>query len=75
MNMHRRLKRIMTKFRFGVSELSVRYYWFRNHIDEDLKCPFCKERKEDEVALYCPMLDRIRKQFKQFIPPKICKHP
>ena len=74
MNMDRHLKRIMTKFRFGVSELSVNYYRYRSHVEKDLKCPLCREAKEDEVhfVLCCPMLDDIRKQF---IPPKFCKHP
>ena len=74
MNMDRHLKRIMTKFRFGVSERSVHYYRYRSHVEKDLKCPLCGEAKEDEVhfVLCCPMLDDIRKQF---IPPKFCKHP
>ena len=70
MNMDRHLKRIMTKFRFGVSELSVYYYRYRSHVEKDLKCPLCGEGKEDEVhfVLCCPMLDDIRKQF---IPPQV----
>ena len=74
MNMDRHLKRITTKFRFGVSELSVHYYRYRSHVEKDLKCPLCGEAKEDEVhfVLCCPMLDDIRTQF---IPPKFCKHP
>ena len=65
MNMDRHLKRIMTKFRFCVSELSVHYYRYRNHVEKDLKCPLCEQAKEDEVhfVLCCPMLDDIRKQF------------
>ena len=73
MNMDRHLKRIMTKFRFDVSELSVHYYRYRSHAEKDLKCPLCGEAKEDEVhfVLCCPMLD----DRKQFITPKFCKHP
>ena len=58
MNMDRHLKHIMTKFRFGVSELSVHYYRYRSHVEKDLKCPLCGEAKEDEVhfVLCCPML-------------------
>ena len=50
------------------------YVTDRNHTEKDLKCPLCKETKEDEVhfVLCCPVLDDIRKQF---IPPKFCKHP
>ena len=68
MNMDIHLKCIMTKFRFRVSELSVYYYRYRNHIEKHLKCPLCKEIKKDELhfTLCCPMLDDIRKQF---IPP------
>ena len=68
MNMDRHLKRIMSKFRFGVSELSVYYYQYRNYIEKDLKCPLYKETKKDELhfTLRCPMSDDIRKQF---IPP------
>ena len=47
--MDRHLKRIMTKFRFGVSELSVHYYRYRSHVEKDLKCPFCGKAKEDEI--------------------------
>ena len=74
MNMDRHLKRIMTKFRFGVSELSVHYYRYGSHVEKYLKCPLYGEAKEDEVhfVLCCPMLDDIRKQF---IPPKFCKQP
>ena len=74
MNMDRHLKCIMTKFRLGVSELSVHYYRHRNHTEENLICPFCKEMKEDEVhfVLCCPVLDDLRKQY---IPPKFCKNP
>ena len=73
MSMDRHLKRIVTKFRFDVSELSVHYYRYRSHVEKDLKCPLCEEAKEDEVhfVLCCPMLDDIRKQF---IPPNVCKH-
>ena len=55
--MDRHLKRIMTEFRFDVSELS-------SHVEKDLKCPLCGEAKEDEVhfVLCCPMLDDIGKQ-------------
>ena len=74
MNMDRHLKRIMTKFRYGVSELSVYYYRYRNYIEKDLKCPLCRETKKDELhfTLRCPMSDNIRRQF---IPPKFCKYP
>ena len=54
MSMDRRLKRIMTKFRFGVSELSVHYYRYRSHVEKDLKCPIY-------FFLCCPMLDDIIK--------------
>jgi len=68
-NVDRHLKCIMTKFRFGIiSGLSVHYYWYKCHVEKDLKCPLCGEAKEDEVhfVLCCPMLDDIRKHF---IPP------
>ena len=72
MNMDRHIKCIMTKFRLGVSELSVHYYRYRSHTEEDFVCPLCKEMKEDEIrfAFSCPVLDDIRKQF---IPRKCCK--
>ena len=40
-NMDRHLKRIMTKFRFGVSEITVHYHRYRSHVEKDLKCPLC----------------------------------
>ena len=70
MNMDRHLKRIMSKFIFGVSELSVHYYRYRSHSEKDLKCPLCGEAKEDEVhfVLCCPLLDDLRKQFISLFP-------
>ena len=45
MNIDRHLKGIITKLRLGVSELSVHYYRYKNHIEKDLKCLSCKETK------------------------------
>ena len=61
----------MVEFRFSISELSVYYYRYIIHTDEDLTC---REMKEDGVhfVLCCHMLQEIKKQF---IPPKFCKHP
>ena len=73
MNKDRHLKRIMTKFRFDVTELSVHYY--RIEIIEGFEMSIMQNKnKEDEVhfVLCCPLLDGI---ITQFFSPQFCKHP
>jgi hypothetical protein len=74
MNMDSHLKFIMTRFRFGISDLLVHYYRFRKHCDRDLICPLCKNSKENEVhfVFCCPVLNDLRNRF---IPCKYFRQP
>ena len=74
LKMDRHLKRIVTLFRFGISDLFVHYFRYRRHSDRDLLCPLCKEAEETEVhfAFCCPVLNDLRTQF---IPQKYYKYP
>ena len=64
----------MTKFRFGVSDLAVHFYRYRNYVERDLVCPMYKEDKEDEVhfVLRCSFLEDMRNEF---ITPKYFRTP
>ena len=55
------IKFVMTKFRFGVSELFVHHYRFRNNAV--YLCPLCKDAEDTEIhlVLCCPVLEDIRK--------------
>ena len=71
-NVGRHIKRIMTKFRLGVSDICVHAYRYRQ--DRQLTCPLCKSPKEDELhfVLSCPGLSDIRDKF---IPAKYFRQP
>ena len=73
-DMGRQLKFITTKFRFGISDLMVHYYRYRQFNDNDLLCPLCKLSEDNEIhfVLCCPVLEGIREQF---IRPKYYRQP
>lgn len=69
------LRHIMTKIRFGISELSVHYFRYRYHRHRDLFCKLCSSSSvENEVHffLYCPFYEDLRKRF---IAPKFHRNP
>ena len=72
--MDRQFKYIMTKFRFGISDLLTHYYRYRKHRYSDLMCPLCKTSIDNEVhfVLCCPALNDLRERF---IPAKYYRHP
>ena len=74
MNIDRHLKFIMTRFRLGISDISVHQYRYKRCVPKDLICPLCKQMKEDEIhfVLCCPALNSIREQL---IPSKFYRHP
>ena len=59
------LKRILTKFRFGVSSINVHYFRYRNYDERQLLCPFCQNVEENEVhfVLCCPLYENIRRHY------------
>lgn len=61
----RHLTSILTKFRFGVSNINVHYLRYRNHNQTQLLCPYCKNVEENEVhfVLCCPLYNNVRRQF------------
>ena len=62
LNINNHLKICMTKFRFGVSQLTVHFYRYRSCTNRQLLCPMCKQAVEDEVhfILSCPFLHDLR---------------
>ena len=74
MNINGHIKALMTKFRFGVSNISTHFYRYRQHNERDLLCPMCKLDIENEVhfLLCCPFLNDLRVQY---IPTKFYRTP
>ena len=78
LNLDKHLQFIMTRFRFGISDLATHKYRYKRHVEEDLVCPLCKEHLEDEIhfVLKCPALSELRKQYikeKYFVHPNSFK--
>ena len=74
LEMNRHLKQIMTRFRFGISDIFTHHYRYRRHTESDLMCPLCKDDEENELhfVLICPALNDLRVQL---IPPKYYRCP
>ena len=74
LDLKRHLKCIMTKFRFGVSDINTHHFRYRNVNQNSLLCPFCKDVEETEVhfVLCCPLYEGARKQY---IKPKFWRIP
>ena len=72
MDMH--LKRTVTLFRFGISDLLVHHFRYKRNSFYNLLCPLCKDAEETEVhfVFCCPALNDLRTQF---IPQKYYKYP
>ena len=74
LNMDNHLKFLMTRFRFGISNLAVHRYRFRYHSEEEIKCPLCRSSEDNEIhfLLCCPGLSKLRKEL---IPAKYHRNP
>ena len=74
LNMVKHLKFILTRFRFGISELTVHANRYNQVNNSDLLCPMCKESTENEIhfVFICPALTVIREKF---IPKKYYRQP
>ena len=74
MKLDRHMKRIVTKFRFGISELKTHHFYYRQGSERDLICPLCGKTEENEMhfVLVCPWLAELREQF---IPKKFTRQP
>ena len=65
LDINRQLKVIMTKFRFGVSDINVHRLRYKTHSQAQLFCPFCKNVEENELhfVLCCPMYTEVRARY------------
>ena len=65
LGLDRQIRNIVTKFRFGISDLHVHYYRYRIHTASDLSCPMCGAANEDEIhfVLCCPGLSSLRDDY------------
>ena len=66
LDLNRHIKNVVVKFRFGISELFVHQYRYRNvnNITISLVCPLCRDATENEVhfILCCPSLMKLRQK-------------
>ena len=71
-SMDRHLKFVLTKFRFGVSDINSHFYRYKSNYNA--LCQLCKEAVEDDVhfVLCCPFFMELRKEF---IPEKFFRMP
>lgn len=74
LNIDRQLKFIMSKFRFGVSDIAVHYYRYRTCSQEDMICKMCNVSVEDEIhfVFCCEYLKGLRKRY---IAEKFYRYP
>ena len=74
LNLNRRIRYTMTRFRFGVSDIKVDKSRFKFYDVDDLKCPLCLSAVDNEVhfVLCCPAFDDLRYEF---IEPKYFNNP
>jgi len=70
----RHIKTVVTRFRFGVSDLFVHYYRYKSGNNFDMICPLCRQAQENEVhfVLCCTFLTDLRLRF---ISEKFYKNP
>jgi hypothetical protein len=64
MPLNRQIKNIVVKFRFGISELFVHSYRYKNLVNINLGCPLCRLDTENEVhfLLCCSSLTDLREK-------------
>ena len=74
LNINRQLKVLMTRFRFGVTDIYVHSLRYRNVNQNQMNCPFCDDTTENEIhfILCCPMYDNLRERY---IPGKFYRNP
>ena len=74
LNLNRHLRYILTRFRFGVSDIKVHRSRFKVYNVDDLKCPLCLSAVDYEVhfVLCCPAFDDLRYEF---IEPRYFNNP
>ena len=74
MKMNRNIKRVVTKFRFGISDIKKHSLYYRSVDRRELLCPLCSNDVEDEThfVLVCPELSKFRERY---IPNKFWRQP
>ena len=68
----RHIKFVVTKFRFGISDLYTHLSRYRNGQTRNVICPLCKHENEVHFVLCCPQLQELRKKL---IPHKFYRIP
>ena len=65
MSIDRHIKRIVTKFRFGLSDLRKNRFYYKQVDANDLLCPLCNMDVDDELhfTLVCQYLSPLRRNF------------
>ena len=65
LNISRFVKSALTRFRFGISAITVHSLRFKRTDTRDLLCPLCKSATEDEIhfVLCCPAYHDLRQRF------------
>ena len=74
LHLNRHVRYILTRFRFGVSDIKVHRSRFKIYNVDDLKCPLCLSAEDYEVhfVLCCPAFDDLRYEF---IEPRYFNNP
>ena len=59
------MRRILTRFRLGISDIRTHKYRYSNVSETNLLCPFCIESQENEVhfLLKCPVYHDLRLRY------------
>ena len=52
LDVDRHIRNHMTRFRFGVTDITVHQYRYKNATELSLLCPLCKKSKEDEQHFF-----------------------
>ena len=73
-NLNRFAKYVLTRFRFGMSDIFAHSMKYKTGIERVTMCPFCKVLVENQLhfALCCPALDDLSRKY---IQPKYYNYP
>jgi hypothetical protein len=74
-DLDRHIQFIVTKFRFGISDLYVHLFRYRNDcVSTSFLCPMCKCAEENEVhfVLCCPVIENVRYEL---VKPSFYRNP
>jgi hypothetical protein len=74
LDIDRHMKRMMTMFRFGISDIFVHSFRYKQYNLNNLICPLCKIEVENETHFIftCKYYEKIRQQY---IPQRFLRNP